>query len=150
MRILFLILVALLLGCSPSSRTGPRSVSESSVARPRLQDRIAFVEQYITFRRTYVDLEYDIEYQNNGTGLVPGPSDWDIKILAVIPADEIDEWIPAGAKKTDKTPPPWLNAMAGNIQTANVTEWYTRGKSVVIGVDRNASIIAYRNTTNPN
>lgn len=146
MRAFFVLLIVLLTGCSPDTQSGPKSVSELSTARPQLTDRIMFIEQYVTFTRAYLKLEYDVEYHNNGGGMIPGPSDWDVKILAVVPADEIDEWIPAGTSKTDKDPPDWLLVMPGNISTNNVTEWYTRGNSVV-GIDRKTSTIAYRNTT---
>ena len=146
MRILFLLLAALLTGCSPNPRSGPKTVSETSASRPKLEDRIAFIEQYVTFTRTYLYLEYDVEYHNNGGGMVPGPSDWDIKILAVVPADEIDEWIPTGAQRTDRNPPSWLNAMPDTISTNEIAEWYAKGNSVV-GIDRTNSIIVYRNST---
>jgi len=149
MRTLSLILVVLLTGCSSSTRSGPKSISETSATRSELRDRVAFIEQYVKFRRTYLELEYDVEYHNNGGGLVPGPSDWDIKILAVVPDEEVDHWIPSGATMTEELPPTWLIAMPGTISTNNVTEWYSNGHSLVVGVDRSSSTIVYRNTTTP-
>jgi hypothetical protein len=146
MRKLFLLTAIALFGCSMSPLSGPKSVKETSAVRALLSDRIEFIENYVNFRRSYNKLEYVVLYQNNGSGMVPGPSDWDIKILAVVPANEVAEWIPAKATRSQIQPPPWLNTMPGNIPVTNITEWYQTGRSV-IGVDRATSTIAYRNTT---
>ena len=143
-----LILIMLLAGCSSNSRSTPKSVSETSASRPTLEARIAFIEQYVTFSRTYLDLEYDVMYQNNGDGMVPGPSDWDIRILAAVPAEEVVDWIPSDTARSTQKPPPWLGAMPGKIPTDGVTEWYREGKSVV-GIDRTNSVIVYWNSTTP-
>jgi hypothetical protein len=148
MRTLTVIIVAVLAGCSLNAQSGPQAVMETSTARPQLKDRVEFIEQYVTFKRDYLKLEYDVMYRNNSGGMVPGPSDWDIKILAVVPTNKIDAWIPPGGKSTVKRPPKWLTAMPANISTTNVnvTEWY-QASGVEIGVDRSTSTIAYRNTT---
>ncbi|MEO0869948.1 MAG: hypothetical protein AAFY17_16230 [Cyanobacteria bacterium J06642_11] len=143
---LLLIASVLLWGCTTSS--GPTSVKETSAARPELSDRIDFIEQYVTFDRSYNQLEYDITFQNNGGGLVPGPSDWDIKLLATVPENELAEWIPENATRVDDDPPEWVNAMAESVSVVGITEWYRAG-GLEIGIDRSTSTIAYRNTTTP-
>jgi hypothetical protein len=148
MRSLLALIFVIFLGCSnvPSS---PLSVQETSSARPQLADRIKFIENYVTFKRNYNKLEYDITYQNNGGGIVPGPSDWDIKLLAVIPAAEIVEWIPTNATRVNAQPPKWLIQMSGSIPITDMTEWY-RTRNSEIGIDRANSTIAFRSTTMPN
>jgi hypothetical protein len=146
-RVIVLSLWVLLAGCSPYSQSGPQSgpqsVTETSVARERLSDRVEFIEQYVTFRRNYLDLEYDVMYQNNGKGLVPGPSDWDIRIRAVVPDNEIATWIPSDGTHTVQPPPAWTTTIPGHISTLGITEWYrVSGKEV--GIDRATSTIAYR------
>jgi hypothetical protein len=148
MRVLFLLTTVALCGCSTSPWSGPKSVKETSAVRALLSDRIEFIENYVNFRRSYDKLEYVVLYQNNGSGMVPGPSDWDIKILAVVPANEVAEWIPAKATRSQRQPPSWLKTMSGNIPVTSITEWYQTGSSVT-GVDRATSTIAYRNTTIP-
>jgi len=90
-----LLLAIMLPGCSGTA-SGPESVTETSVARADLADRILFLENYVNFRRQYEILDYDIMYQNNGGGMVPAPSDWDIRLIAVVPRTEIEAWVPAG------------------------------------------------------
>lgn len=153
MKSLVRILIAPLLiafmwsGCS-NEVLGPTSVDETSVARTGLADRIQFLENYVTFRRQYEKLDYDIMYQNNGGGMVPGPSDWDIRLIALVPESEIQAWVPAGIEKIDTPSPAWLKDLPGTIERDGITEWY-HNSGTVVGVDRERSIVAYRNTTTP-
>lgn len=147
-RILSLLLAGfLLLGCSKPP-SGPPSVHETSVERSALADRVAFVEQYVTFRRSYEQLDYDIMYQNNGGGMVPGPSDWEIRLIAVVPADEIDDWVPDGSMKKVDTSSEWLSDLPGMIERGAISEWYHHGGTVV-GIDRENSVVAFRSTSTP-
>jgi hypothetical protein len=136
-----------LAGCS-KSQPGPASVAETSSARANIGDRVRFIENYVTFRRTYEKLDYDIAYQNNGGGLVPAPSDWDIRLIASVPKAEMNDWVPVGAEKTDGPSPEWLKGMPGSIEREGITEWY-RTSGTVVGLDRERSIVAYRNTSMP-
>jgi hypothetical protein len=142
-----LLMGMLLLGC-PSTSRGPASVTETSAARTELADRIAFVENYVTFRRQYERLDYNIMYQNNSGGMVPAPSDWDIRLLAVVPAAELDAWIPVDGEKLDDMLPEWLKDLPGTIERDGLTEWY-RKSGTMIGVNRERAIVAYRSTSTP-
>jgi hypothetical protein len=148
MQASLLLLAGLSIGCSSKAPSGPASVSETSKARARLKDRVEFIERYVTFRRTYLNLEYAVDYQNNSGGMVPGPSDWDIKLVAVVPAEEIDDWIPEGAARADHAPPKWVESVPGDIPRDKVTEWYRKGSSMAVGVHRETSTVVYRNSTN--
>lgn len=75
MRTLILLLVVALCSCSLSVPSQPPSINETSETRPQLSDRVKFVEKYVTFRRSYEQLEYDITYHNNSGGMIPGPSE---------------------------------------------------------------------------
>ncbi|MGB6013734.1 MAG: hypothetical protein WBG32_03310, partial [Nodosilinea sp.] len=66
-----LLLFTGLIGCSPNGSSGPPSANETSASRPQIKERVKFIEQYVTFRRAYDELEYDMFYQNNGGGMVP-------------------------------------------------------------------------------
>lgn len=88
-------------------------------------------------------------YQNHGGGMVPGPSDWDIRLIALVPESEIEFWIPPGAEIEDNPMPRWLKDLPGTMERDGISEWY-RNSGTVIGVDRELSIVAYRNTSTPN
>ncbi len=136
-------------GCQRSQQppSGPASAQETSEARTSLSERRAFLEQYVTFRRTYLELEYKIFYQNNSQGL-PGPSDWDIALRAVVPKEEVADWIPSDASREEREAPDWATHIPGKIDASQITTWYRSGQREV-GVDKEAGIIAYRHHTMP-
>ena len=134
-------------GCS-SSPSGPASVEETSAARADLRDRIQFIERYVAFRRDYKNLEYEVSYQNNEDGMVPGPSDWDIRLIAAVPPGAVDLWISANLQRIDGSQPQWLGDLPGSIEKNGITEWYKNG-GTEIGIDRERSIVAYRNSSTP-
>lgn len=140
-----LLILMLLTGCVPTSSV-PSSVAEISSSRTLLADRVQFIERYVTFQRQYDALEYDVTYINNSHGMVPGPSDWDIRIVAQVPKGDLPLWIPADIERHDDPPPSWVMGLPGALPTNGVTEWYRRS-GLEIGVDRHSSIIAYRSTS---
>ena len=99
LQIAFICCLLFISGCEKDSgRSGPPTASQTSKATARLSDRVKFLQQYVTFRREYVDLEYNVVFQNNGGGRgIPGPSDWDIRIVATVPPEQIQAWVPADA-----------------------------------------------------
>lgn len=135
--------VLALAGCGRSDG-GPASTHTSSGAFATLDEKVAFLERYVTFRRRYLELEYGIFYQNNGGGLVPGPSEWDLTILARVPASELDAWT-QGMKRVAGRPPELTNLGCEQVDLSGLDEWYEElGKYV--GLDREHAIVAYRAT----
>ena len=139
-RRVFMLLTALLAGCSGS--TGPATTETASDKLPSLEKRVEFLERYVKFRRHYTDLGFHIKFQNNGGGLVPGPSDWDIRLVAVVPAAELAEWIPPGVTAKSSADVGWLNRVPGAERATGVQEWYEEGGKLV-GIDREHSVVAY-------
>lgn len=127
-------------GCSPS---GPKTTNTSSDSLPSLEQRIEFLERYITFRRGYVDLSFHVLYQNNSGGMVPGPSDWDIRIVATVPPAELPQWVPAGVSATPTADTQWLTGVPGAERVAGLKEWYS-ATGLLVGIDRERSLVAYR------
>jgi hypothetical protein len=87
-------------------------------------------------------------YQNNGGGMAPGPSDWDIRLIAVVPKAQIEEWITDGIERSDSLSPNWLKVLPGTIDRTGITEWYHEG-GTTIGLDRERGIVAFRSTSTP-
>ena len=127
-------------GCAGNS--GPPSASERSAARPKLADRVEFVEKYVTFRRKYDDLEYNISYRN-GDSFPPSPSEWDVRIVAMVPPGDIENWTIPQKLNVAATTPEWVTDTAHAIDATSVTEWYTDGNRTV-GLDRKHNVVAYR------
>lgn len=135
----------ILVACSGcSTRTGPASTETSSASLPTHAERVTFLERYVTFRRRYTDLGFRIAYRNNSEGWVPGPSDWDIRLVAVVPTEQLAEWIPPGQTASPTVDTQWLVDIPDGERAATITEWYRHG-GITIGIDRDKSLVAYRN-----
>jgi hypothetical protein len=135
---LVLLTTASLIGCA----TGPASTDSSSATLPSLEERIQFLERYVTFRRAYHDLAFHITYRNNSGGL-PGPSEWDIRLVATVPPAELLAWVPAGVPAEQSAETQWLSSVPGSRHTATIREWYT-SPGLIVGIDRERAVVAYR------
>ena len=138
-RTLILFATLLLIGCKP---TGPATTKTTSSTFTTIAERANFLHQYVQFRRTYETLDFDILYQNNGGGMTPAPSDWDVRLVATVPASELHAWVPAGVKASPIPNTDWLKAVPTKLDLTGVSEWYIDGKRV-IGLDRARRIIVY-------
>jgi hypothetical protein len=134
------LVMLLLLCCSTPEALGPASTHTSSSAFATLPEKVAFLEQYVTFRRHYRELEYGVFYQNNG-GCPPGPSEWDVTIIARVPPDELAAW--TADMKPVATRPPELYKLASELDIRGVDTWY-EASGKVVGVDRERAIVIYR------
>jgi len=139
--ILILMLLLPLAGCGP---TGPPSTDTSSASIPVLADRIQFLQTYLTFDRQYEQLEFNIVMKNNSGGFVPGPSDWDIKLVAKVPRNELPLW--TNDLNSSPEDANWLPEVAQEIDVSGIDSWFRDGGNVV-GIDQRNSIVAYRLNT---
>ncbi len=134
-------ILSLIIGCGSDSKT---TNTKSSIFKTN-QEKIQFLEKYITFKRSYKKLDFHINYQDNSTGMVPGPSDWDICLVAVVPPFELEKWV-IGLEKLKITPDKiWLSKIPTKINYSKITEWYQLSSDSVIGIDRNNNVVVYRN-----
>lgn len=122
---------------------GPPTTETSSTKFSTLSEKVAFLEQYVTFRRTYEDLDFVIAFHNNSGGLVPGPSDWDIRIIARVPSTDLGQWT-RGLHSTTAPDIKWLKALPRRLDYSGVSAWFQSGR-LLVGVDEDNSIVVYRN-----
>jgi len=138
----FLLVLVLISGCG-EDRSGPPSTDTDSSAFASLSEKVDFLNQYVAFRRTYESLDFDISYHNNGGGMVPGPSEWDIRLVATVPADELNEWIPADVEPMGEAEDSrWLDSVPTSLDLSGINEWYHDHRRIV-GIDRERRIVAY-------
>jgi len=135
------------LGAKP---TGPATTDTTSAAYSTLQERIEFLQRYVSFRRNYESLDFAIRFRNGGDGGLPSPSEWDIRLVAVVPESEIAAWIPAGATASKEKPDvDWLKTVPTSLDLSGVDEWYVDARYVdnqqTVAVDRARRIVVYRN-----
>jgi len=138
-------MAVLLVACKSS---GPASTDTTSAAFATVADRTMFLNNYVTFRRTYETLDFDIMYQNNSGGMVPGPSDWDVRLVATVPASELQAWVPAAVNASTAPDVTWMKSVPTTLDLSSVSEWYIDGGRVV-GIDRKKRIVAYRSSSMP-
>lgn len=125
---------------------GPPSTDTSSDSFGTLAERVNFLHRYVSFRRTYESLDYRIKFFNGGSGLVPGPSYGDIKLVATVPASELDAWVPPSTRPstqpTASADREWLESVPTKLDLSGVDEWYQDGRRTV-GLDRTRRIVVY-------
>lgn len=111
-----------------------------------LADKQAFLERYVSFRRLYDDLDFDISYIDGGDGMVPGPSEWDVRIFAKVPKESLDDWTSgmASAQAPDLS---WVSSIPNAPSKLTSFQWYADGTRVV-GISREDRFALYRNHTN--
>lgn len=135
-----LITASFALGCGQS---GPPSVNTVSDPFATTEEKEEALEQYVLFDRNYEELDFKIAYQNNSGGMVPGPSEWDICIIAVIPESEVPEWS-AGLTPVQDADTEWTKEVPTEIDHSGVNTWFEKGHALV-GIDEDNSVVAYRN-----
>lgn len=135
-----LICLGFLFGCGSPT---PAVTVKRSTDFATLAQRVAFLERYVTFRRTYRALEFQVVHANHSGGMVPGPSEWDIRLVATVPADELEAWIPAGVLAQPRPRELWLAEVPNAPGAEEFTQWYEEARRSV-GVDRKANRVAYR------
>ena len=142
MKLILLTVVVIILtsGCGSS---GPASTNMSSKSFSTLDDKVAFLQKYVRFKRHYHQLDFTVQYTNNSGGLVPGPNEWDVRIVAVVPADELTAWT-SGLTPSSLPETGWLTEVPTVIDYSMVTKWFQKG-NVVVGVDNLNSVVVYRN-----
>lgn len=130
-------MLLLLLACAASP---DRSTSTHSDSLPNAAAREAFLEDYVRFDRSYEQLAFTVDYRDNSGGLVPGPSDWDICVRAVVPAEELDAW----TRGLSPAASPGEGCGLGPLPEG--TAWFA-GEGVRVGVHAESRTVHYRNTS---
>ena len=135
-----MLIAVLVAGCGQS---GPPSTNTSSARFATLAEKVAFLQEYVRFKRTYRQLDFAIRYTNNSGGMVPGPSEWDVRIVAVVPPSELGAWT-SGLRPAPSPDTGWLAGAPTPIDHSGVTQWFHKG-GLVVGVDKGKSVVVYRN-----
>lgn len=131
--------VGLAIAFSACTVTNAPRTSIDSAGLATLATKQDVLEEYVTFRRSYIALDFRLFAAVN-TGLSPGPSDYDYLIVAVVPTAEIERWT-VGMKSMTSPPAP-LPELRTNIDYSGVDEWFSELNKVV-GVDRASGTVVY-------
>jgi len=101
-----------------------------------------FWKKYVTFRRTYDTLEFDIHFLDGGNGRLPGPTEWDIRIFAKVPVEELPEWI-NGLNESSTRDVDWVSAIPAAPENLDGFQWYGDAKKRV-GINEEEGTVLYR------
>ncbi len=125
-------------------KTDPNSKTTDTSSRgmKTLAKKKAFLERYVKFRRRYKALDFHITYHDGGGGLLPSPSEWHIRLRAVVPAEELDLWI-GGLKATKSPKTGWLADVPGAPTDLNGFAWFAKGGRTV-GINRMTHTVLFR------
>ncbi|MEM0963799.1 MAG: hypothetical protein AAGK21_14825 [Bacteroidota bacterium] len=134
--------------------TGPPSTSTDSSEIETLDGRVAFLDAYLG-SRPYADLPagtpadsglvFSVWYQNNESGILPGPSDWMIDVVARVPPNSLDSWR-EGIPRADSVEGEWLRSRSSGPPVDGINEWYG-DSSRLVGIDRQRGVVAFRWST---
>jgi len=136
--LLALALTLMVTGCGKSRTTNTLSGEFTTLA-----EKQEFLERYMKFRRSYDDLHYRLSYIDGGGGMVPGPTEWNVRILALVPAGELDEWID-GLSVTSDPELDWVSEIPNAPTDLEGFRWY-EGDRVIVGIDRENRVVLYWN-----
>lgn len=142
MKNIALAIIVLILTASCDS-SGPESTETQSHRFNSLEEKVEFLNRYVKFRRTYHELDFDILFRNGGGGMLPSPSEWDIKIVAVVPKSELGLWS-SGLSPAQAFDPDWINSVRLHNSNIEFSSWY-REAGIEVAVDEKNSLVAYRN-----
>lgn len=141
--LLLIVFPVIVVGCGAKKS---KTTDTDSAGFSTLGEKQAFLEQYVTFRRNYENLEFDVSYIDGGDGMVPGPTEWDIRVSAKVPADAINEWI-SGMTQTNSADTSWVSSIPNAPNQLDAFQWYEDGRKLV-GISPEERIVLYRNLAN--
>ena len=101
---------------SSGSQARDLTTSTDSETLPDRSARLDLFARYVPARGPIVDAEYDIEYHDHSGGMMPGPSDWNIRAVIELtgdPAAWAAGWTPCSAPADGSEPPvpAWARAL---------------------------------------
>src|SRR5687768_12416748 len=70
-----------------------RTTDTSSRSLPDLGAKVEFLKKYRPLPSKVDGLEFHVRYHDNSGGLVPGPSDYDIRIAARMAPGDLEAWV---------------------------------------------------------
>lgn len=107
---------------------GSLTTDTDSRSLPDKQQRLAFLARYLRFKSPIVDTEFIIRYQDNSNGMVPGPSDWDIRAVLQVEGHAAAwhaGWAPCAPKSPSDAHQPAFDAAWAAPLLGRRAQWQT-------------------------
>jgi hypothetical protein len=81
-------------------RPASKNTNTASASLPDDQAKVEFLKRYLKLPSEVQAAEFHILYQDNSKGMIPGPSDYDIRAVVKVPPDKVGLWT-AEFRRTD-------------------------------------------------
>ncbi len=110
-----------------------RTVSQRSADLPDDAAKLAFLKKYLKMESDIDAVEFFIVYHDNSR-MVPGPSDWDMRIAMRMPPDRVNAWSTGLLVADEKSDLAWgydLLPKSERWAIHSKPKIYTRGRTVV-------------------
>jgi hypothetical protein len=126
---------------SPSRTTDTQSSKLSTEA-----EQIDFLSQYVILKSNVSETEFHIVYHDNSSGLVAGPSDWNIR--AVMRVDDVAAWA-EGKTQIDSADFSWAEPLLSDrLRPSSQPTFYVNGPTTIV-IFEPEQIVFLRSTTFP-
>jgi len=116
---LLVVTSTLLISCEENLTTNTFSKDFSSH-----KEKIAFLKKYFTSDNKIADAEYHINFHDNSTGMIAGPSDWDMDIAVKINPKNLTKWISKCRKGNESDLSKWNDILP------NTNDWKIEGELI--------------------
>jgi hypothetical protein len=118
------------------------------------EEKISFLRTYLVFPSPASAAEFHIVYHDNSGGLVPGPSDWDIRAVLKISPENLASWIEGLDRTSEEADLAWgfdlLPKGDSNWIVKSAPEiYYRQNSSTVVALFRKEGIVFKKVTTQP-
>jgi hypothetical protein len=96
------------------------------------KEKIAFLERYLKLPTKVEAAEFHIVYYDNSQGRVPGPSDWDMRVIVKVAPENIDRWLESLAETTEPFDITWVYEFAKDWQLTSSPKFFMGDKHVAV------------------
>jgi len=128
-----------------------RDLSSSDL--PSLEQKKEVLERYVSFQRSYEELEFEIHSGSRG-GLLPSPdpTPLDVRLRAVVPRSEQRRWLrgmPDPRRRPGGGEAHWAEDLGVDLKALRNFRWSIESKPQarfkrIVGIDAQNSVVLYR------
>jgi hypothetical protein len=118
MRILVFCLLAVTLQ-SIFAQTPSLTTDTISWQFPTTDEKLAFLQTYLNLPTDVEAIEYHIVFHDNSGGRVPGPSDWDMRVIVKVAPEDVQAWIESLSETDETFDLFWAHDLAKDWITSN-------------------------------
>lgn len=137
--------ILVLLACLATACASPSKTTDTrSKTLPDDASRRQFLNPYFPLPSEVKDLTFHVTYRDNSGGMVPGPSDYDIRVLAEVKPESVKAWQGQLQPDNQNEDLSWI-ADLKQLDTSK-TELYGNSKNLLV-VFPESNLVARRVTT---